>query len=334
MVKKIIAGILVLAIIVLAGFKIFYKGDSVGKKLESIGQDVTSYHTEATMDISSNDDLRSFYVTVDYKKDNTDHLFRISLLDKNINQEQIMLRNKDGVYVLTPKLNQVYQFKGDYPLNSPKPYLYHSLIDSIKSKDAKANKLNDGYLVTYPCEYENSPSWKKQDVKLSSDLKPVWVNIYDENNNVVVEISFSKVEFSTTYDQDFFDVNKNMETSRNEVISSSGTIELPYLPEVNSVSSSLKEQTEATVNGETVYILTYEGSKEFTITQRLLEDSQDIVTMEVSGSLVELPLGIGYYNNKNLLFIHNGIEYKIYSDTLSVSEMIEVLDSMDKITEK
>ena len=31
-----------------------------------------------------NDDLRSFYVTVDYKKDNTDHLFRISLLDKNI----------------------------------------------------------------------------------------------------------------------------------------------------------------------------------------------------------------------------------------------------------
>ena len=56
--------------------------------------------------------------------------------------------------------------------------------------------------------------------------------------------------------------------------------------------------------------------------------------MEVSGSLVELPLGIGYYNNKNLLFIHNGIEYKIYSDTLSVSEMIEVLDSMDKITEK
>lgn len=333
MVKKIIAGILVLAIIVLAGFKIFYKGDDVSKKLESLGENLTMYHTEATMDIETKDEVRSFYVTVDYKLDNDKDYFRISLLDKNINQEQIMLRNEEGVYVLTPKLNQVYQFKGDYPLNSPKPYLYHSLISSFKEKDTNVEKLNDGYLISYDCEYENSPSWKKQDVKLSQDLKPVWVNIYDESNNVVVEINFAKVDFSPTYSEDHFSVNKNMETSRKEVISSSGEVELPYLPEV-SVSSTLKEQTEATVNGETVYILTYEGSKEFTITQRLLEDSEEILFAQVSGSIVELPLGIGYYNQQNLLFIHNGVEYRIYSDSLSVNEMIEVLDSMDVVIEK
>ena len=333
MIKKIIAGILVLAIVILAGIKIFYKGDDVSKKIETLGEDLTSYHTEATMDIETNDEVRCFYVTVDYKKDNENNLFRISLLDKNINQEQIMLRNKDGVYVLTPKLNQVYQFKGDYPLNSPKPYLFHSLIEGIKKEDSNIEKMNDGYLINYTCDYENSPNWKSQDVKLSSDLKPVWVNIYDENNNAVVEIKFTKVELNTTYSEDYFDVNKNLETSRKEVISSSNEIELPYLPEV-SVSSSLKEQTEAIINGETVYILTYEGSKEFTITQRLLEDSEEVITTLVSGSLVELPLGIGYYNNKNLLFIHNGVEYRIYSDTLSVTEMIEVLDSMDVVIEK
>ena len=333
MIKKIIAGILVLAIIVLAGFKIFYKGDNVSKKLEELGENLTSYHTEATMDICTNDEVRSFFVTVDYKEEENENLFRISLLDKNINQEQIMLRNKDGVFVLTPKLNQVYQFKGDYPLNSPKPYLYHSMIQSFKEKDPNVEKLNDGYLISYDCEYENSPSWKKQDVKLSSDLKPVWVNIYDENNNLMVEVNFTKVELTSSYAENFFDVSKNMETSRNEVISSSTEIELPCLPEV-SVSSTLKEQTEATVNGETVYILTYEGSKEFTITQRLLDDSENMVTTEVSGSLVELPLGIGYYNNHNLLFIHNGVEYRIYSNTLSVNEMINVLDSMDVVIEK
>ena len=333
MIKKIIAGILVLAIVVLAGFKIFYKGDNVNKKLETLGENLTAYHTEATMEVSSSEEKRTFYVTVDFKKDNEDNLFRISLLDKNINQEQIMLRNKEGVYVLTPKLNQVYQFKGDYPLNSPKPYLYHSLVQSFKEKDTNVEKLNDGYLISYDCEYENSPSWKKQDVKLSSDLKPVWVNIYDESNNVCVEITFSKVNFDTTYTEDFFDVSKNMETSRNEVISSSGEVELPFLLET-SVSSTLKEQTEATINGETVYILTYEGSKEFTLTQRLLEDSDEMITKEVSGSLVELPQGIGYYNNKNLMFIHNGVEYHIYSETLSVNEMIEILDSLDAVVEK
>ena len=333
MIKKIIAGILVLAIVVLAGFKIFYKGDNVNKKLETLGENLTSYHTEATMEVSSSDETRTFYVTVDYKKDNEDNLFRISLLDKNINQEQIMLRNKDGVFVLTPKLNQVYQFKGDYPLNSPKPYLYHSLVLSIKEKETNVEKLNDGYLISYDCEYENSPSWKKQDVKLSSDLKPVWVNIYDESNNVLVEVTFSKVNLESTYSENFFDVNKNMETSRNEVISSSNEVELPYLPEL-SVSSTLKEQTEAIVNGETIYILTYEGSKEFTLTQRLLEDSEEMITKEVSGSIVELPLGIGYYNNQNLMFIHNGVEYHVYSDSLSVNEMIEVLDSLDAVVEK
>ena len=333
MIKKIIAGILVLAIVVLAGFKIFYKGDNVNKKLETLKENLTSYHTEATMEVSSNDEKRTFYVTVDYKKDNEDNLFRISLLDKNINQEQIMLRNKDGVFVLTPKLNQVYQFKGDYPLNSPKPYLYHSLVEAFNEKETNVEKLNDGYLISYDCEYENSPSWKKQDVKLSNDLKPVWVNIYDDSNNVIVEITFSKVDFTPTYSENFFDVNKNMETSRNEVISSSTEIELPYLPEV-SVSSTLKEQTEAIINGETVYILTYEGSKEFTLTQRLLEDSNEIVIKEISGNIVELPLGIGYYNNQNLMFIHNGVEYHIYSDSLNVSEMIEVLDSLDQVIEK
>lgn len=333
MIKKIIAGILVLAIVILAGFKLFYKGDDVSKKIETLGENLTSYHTEATMDIVTKDEVRSFYVTVDFNKKEDNDLFRISLLDKNINQEQIMLRNKEGVYVLTPKLNQVYQFKGDYPLNSPKPYLYHSLIDGIKNNEDNVEKLNDGYLVSYTCEYENSPSWKKQDVKLSTDLKPVWVNIYDENNNVVVEINFSKVNLDSSYTEDYFDVNKNMETSRKEVISSSSSITLPYLVS-ETVSSTLKEQTEATVNGETIYILTYEGSKEFTITQRLLEDSEEMVTTLVSGSIVSLPLGVGYYSNKNLMFIHNGVEYKIYSDTLTVNEMIEVLDSMDNVIEK
>ena len=41
------------------------------------------------------------------------------MLDKGINQEQIIIRNADGVYVLTPALNQVYKFKGDWPLNIP-----------------------------------------------------------------------------------------------------------------------------------------------------------------------------------------------------------------------
>ena len=40
-------------------------------------------------------------------------LFKVSLFDKNLNQEQILLRNEEGVFVVTPSLNQIFKFEGD-----------------------------------------------------------------------------------------------------------------------------------------------------------------------------------------------------------------------------
>ena len=133
--------------------------------------------------------IRNFFVTVDFKQDEIDN-FRISMIDKDINQEQILLRNKDGVYVLTPVLNQVYTFKGDYPLNSPKPYLYHSYVEAIKGKYDVINNA-DGYTVTFDTNYDNEPNWSKQEIKFSKDLKPVWSYIYDNENNIKINIKNS-----------------------------------------------------------------------------------------------------------------------------------------------
>ena len=66
------------------------------------------------MEFINGEDIRQFYVEVAYEKNEDVDLFRVSLLDKGLNQEQILLRNADGVYVLTPALNQVYEFKGLY----------------------------------------------------------------------------------------------------------------------------------------------------------------------------------------------------------------------------
>ncbi|MDD6302059.1 MAG: hypothetical protein PUA56_01935 [Bacillales bacterium] len=337
MIKKIVAGVIVVAILVLAGFKLFYKGGSVNKKLKNIGENLTSYHMEANMDIClKKDDTRNFYVSVDYLKSDTD-LFRISLLDKNINQEQIMLRNKEGVYVLTPRLNQVYEFKGEYPLNNQKPYLYHSIIEQVNSKDKNVEKLQDGYLVTVKPNYVNSPNWMKQDIKLSNDLKPVWINIYDNDNSLVVSVNFTKVEFDVQFSDTHFDVESNMNTSRTNVVSTTASAsmeDLPLLVENASVSSTVKEQIVASVGDEQLYIIVYEGNKEFTIVQRILKDNETINVKEVSGELVELNSGLGYLQDNNLIFIYNGVEYRIYSKTLTVAELIEIANSMDIVVAK
>ena len=54
------------------------------------------------------------------------------------------------------------------------------------------SKLDDGYLVTSTPDFKNMPSWTRQEMKLTKDYKPIWVHIYDNNNDVAVKIGFSK----------------------------------------------------------------------------------------------------------------------------------------------
>ncbi len=335
MFKKILIGIVVVAVIALAGWRLFFSKDNVSKNIAERRENLTAYHMEATMDIQAGEDNRSYFVTTDYSSiDHEDH-FRVSLLDKNINQEQIILRNAKGVFVLTPMLNQVYQFKGDWPLNSPKPYLYHSMLSAFDGNH-EIKKMDDGYLVNFKPNYENAPTWTKEDMKFSADLKPLWINIYDDASNVVVKIVFSEVDFEPKYSDNFFDVTANMEEARKNMSSSTMAEEsdLPLYPAGADVSCVLKEETEATVSGDKVYILTYEGSKSFTIVQNILEPHEEMQTQIVSGTMVDILGVMGYMTGNNLTYAYNGVRYNIYSDSLSVSEMIEIACGMEVVTMK
>lgn len=331
MIKKIIAVVLIGLVVSLAGFKLFVNKDSTLEKITDLKENLSSYHMEANMEISSNDDIREFFVVVDYQKGEEDNNFRISLLDKNINQEQIMLRNSEGVYVLTPSLNQIYTFKGDYPLNSQKPYLFHSMLEALDG-EYSMEKSSDGYLLSFAPKYDNNPNWVKEYIKMSKEFKPLWVNIYDKNNTIVCSVNFSKVEFDLEYEEDHFNVEKNMEKARETAIDiDRNEDELPFMVVDNIIETNLKEQTEATVDGKTVYILSYEGDKNFTLIQEIVEEKDEVSYQTVSGNLVNFDLGLGIYNDKYLVYIYNGIKYEIYSDTLEVNEMIDIVSSLDVI---
>lgn len=329
MFKKILIGVVVLAVILLAGWKLFFTKDDVGKAISDARDNLVSYHMEATMDIENGDETRNYYVTTDYLlKDEKDY-FRVSLLDKNINQEQIILRNDKGVFVLTPLLNQVYKFKGEWPLNTPKPYLYHSMLDGF-NKDHEVKKMEDGYLISYKPIYSNAPTWAKQDMKFSKDLKPLWINIYNANNEALVKIVFSKVDFTTTFAENFFEVAANMAAAREGMTQSTGATldDLPLYPAGADVSAVLKEQTVSRINGEEVHILVYEGTKSFTILQSIIEPAEEMVINEIDGQLVDLVGGFGYVTHNYLTYIYNGVRYVIHSSSMTVAQMVEIANGM------
>lgn len=59
-----------------------------------------AYQVTGDLNIYSNEDQYAYDVTVSYQKENQ---FRVLLKNKTNNHEQIILRNDEGVYVLTHK---------------------------------------------------------------------------------------------------------------------------------------------------------------------------------------------------------------------------------------
>lgn len=335
MLKKIIISVVACAVLVLCGWKLFFSSNPIDDQLKDLKTNVDAYHMEGNMQIGEGEEVRNFYVSVDYFKDENDN-FRISLTDKDINQEQILLRNSDGVFVLTPVLNQVYTFESDYPLNTPKPYLYHSFINALES-DYDVTSNVDGYTITYNVNYDNEPTWVKQEIKLSQDMKPVWTYIYDNENKIVAKVIFNNVDFAPTYEDDYFSVDSNMNIAKENVSSShisTSIDDLPLIPAVDTVSSTLKEQTKITdKNGKISYILTYSGNKSYTVFQSLVESSEgeDYQSISVSGQVVDTMYGIGFMNGKCLKYLYHDISYEIYSSDLSVSEMVNVVTNMERV---
>ena len=70
------------------------------KDLSKSVEKSNGYYLEGEMQIINNEDTYSYDVEVSYEKENQ---FRVSLTNKANNHEQIILKNEDGVYVMTHK---------------------------------------------------------------------------------------------------------------------------------------------------------------------------------------------------------------------------------------
>ena len=78
--------------------------ENIVAKFESKVNELENYHLTGEMDIASNEDKYTYSVDVTYKKGN---FYKVSLINKENNHEQIILKNDEGVYVMTHKSLQL-----------------------------------------------------------------------------------------------------------------------------------------------------------------------------------------------------------------------------------
>ena len=332
--KKIVAGLLVLVVVVVAAFKIFFNNENVEDLATKLNDELEEYSLKGTMELTNGEEVRNFNVEVGYEKQEDTDNFKVSLIDTNINQEQLIIRNNKGVFVLTPTLNQVYEFKGDWPLNTPKPYIYQSMLNAFKITH-ELEKLDDGYLVTCFPEFSNKNQWYKEEIKFDKQLNPLLVNIYDKDDILRVKLVVTEFKKDTDFSDDYFDVDKNLEESKTTSMDVTSKLEdLPLYPSNVDLNASLKDSTVANIDGQEIHILTYGGEKPFTVVQRLLSQNEEVVSSTIEGEMIDLMNGVGFICDGTVICVYNGVEYKIYSDTLTVAELIEVANGMEVVVTK
>jgi outer membrane lipoprotein-sorting protein len=195
--------------LVLAGCG-FGKKDAAGvvKDLNGVMDKLQSYHGTGTMTLHTGQEPQEYAVEVCYE---APHFYRISLTNEKKDITQIVLRNNDGVFVLTPHLNKSFRFQSDWPENQGQVYLFQSLAQSILMDQERQMTTDEkSFVFDVVANYQNG-SLARQKVWLDKKTyAPQHVEVADANGNVMVIVKFNEFEFGTKFDKDQFDMQRNM----------------------------------------------------------------------------------------------------------------------------
>ncbi|URM32892.1 outer membrane lipoprotein carrier protein LolA [Cytobacillus firmus] len=323
-----LAGLLVVLALSACGSK---TQEDVVKDLDKKLEDVKGYKAEAKMTLQMGTDPQTYEIEVWHKDPD---FYRVNLKNAQKDQSQMILRNNDGVFVLTPALNKSFRFQSDWPQNSSQAYLYESLIkDIMEDKEAKFSATKEHYVFETKTRYQNNQMLPVQEIKLKkSDLSPVSVKVMDPDKNALVTVEFSNVKFNASFDKKDFDMQKNMTGAQ---------LEVPVMAEMEDQEFTVKypqmdmadvklvdEQEMKTEDGKRV-VLTYDGEKSFTLVQEkaTVMPTSSVVT-SVKGEPVDLGFTIGALSDNTISWTYQGVDYMIASNDLSPEEMSDIARSV------
>ncbi|HWJ77472.1 MAG TPA: outer membrane lipoprotein carrier protein LolA [Niallia sp.] len=290
------------------------------------------YKADAEMTLKMGTEPQTYEVETWHKEPS---FYRVNLKNSKKEQSQMILKNKAGVYVITPALNKSFKFQSEWPENSSQAYLYESLVKDIEEdKDLKFSSTDKYYVFETKTRYQNSKILPTQVIKFNKkNLAPVSVEVKDTDGVALVTVKFSNVKFDVDFDEKDFDLQKSM-TAAQMVIPVMGEIEdedfsVKY-PEETLEGVSLVEEKEIANDDGNRIILTYEGGeKSYTIIEEKAKVSPATASPVVSGGdPVDLGFTIGELTDSKVSWTFEGVDYTIASNNLSREELVTVAQSV------
>lgn len=349
--KKKLLFLLVGGLFLLGGCSKATESDII-KDLTKKINNANSYYIEGTLEIVNNEDIYTYDVEVSYaRKDN----YKVRLVNNVNNHEQIILRNSEGVYVVTPRINKSFKFQSDWPYNNSQVYLLSPLLEDITSDDNRVfEEVKDGYKLTVAANYPNNPKLVKQEILLDKNSNIKSVTVIDKDGNKQISMNYKKIDLNSKFKNSYFDLkeiidvkedntpsednttteNKNTNTNDNkeqkdstkteETSSIEDVIYPMYLPSNTHLSNKEKVTKES---GERL-ILTFDGDNPFMLIEETIAKEKEHLIVPTYGDLELMASTVAIVNENSVNWIDNNIEYYVVSDKLSKQELLNIARSI------
>ncbi len=350
--------LLIIAILLcVTGCGKFTKEDALKKLEKKINTE--SYTLKGTMQIISNEEKFDYSLTVNaYDK----QFYKVALVNQTNNHEQVILKNEDGVYVITPALNKSFKFQSEWPNNSSQAYILENILKDLKDDtNMKFEETEEGYSLKSTVNYPNNTELSYQKVICDKDMKIQEIQVYDINDTVKISVVVNDLNYKAKLDKKDFlledIIKEDVETSdtngttcegnncdnkcqdseckdstcekeKCEDITSSNVIDeiiYPlYIPNNTYLSNSEKIDLE---NGNRV-ILTFSGEKDFVLVEETSKVSNEFEVIPIYGDPQVMSTSVAAVGANSIYFSANNIDYYIASEEMSTEEMLNVASSL------
>ena len=317
-----------------------------------------SYILKGNMEILSNEETFTYSIEANYLKDD---YYKVTLVNQTNNHEQIILKNGDGVYVVTPTLNKSFKFQSEWPANSSQSYILSSLLSDIKGEEKISVEEQDkNYILKTKVNYPNNSALTYQKIYFDKNMNLEKVEVYDSEDIVNIKVVFSSIDLKAGLSEEDFlledlidmnaenkeDENKepkeeeNNQNTENTEGQNTGceneecdtkssnildSIIYPlYIPSETYLSNSEEIDTD---EGNRM-ILTFAGDKNFVLIEEVANIANEFEIIPVYGDPVMLSDTIAAKSANSLYWTSENVSYYLTSNDLSTEEMVTIAESL------
>ncbi len=292
-------------------------------------EDIKSYSLNAEMEILSNEETYHYDVEVHYL--NSEY-YKVRLYNQTNDHEQIILKNTEGVYAVTPALNKSFKFQSEWPNSSSQSYLLNPIIKDIENDKNHTIETKDKLtILTTSVNYPNNPELTYQKITFNESEELTNLDVYNKNDIAIIKVKFTNIDYKAKFDETNFNIDDliQVQTPTEETTNYLDEIIYPlYIP----TNTYLKSQETIDVIDGNRAILTFSGEKNFVLVEEVSKVNEEFEIIPVYGDPLLLSNTVGAITANSLTWTSNNIDYYIASNDLTQEELLTIANSLNNGT--